>query len=160
MEGPMMWKRDKAMKRKILVVDDEQDFAKALKVRLKADGYDVVLAFDSIQAFTMARMEKPNLIILDVMIPGGGGLAVAERLKLSSDTRDIPFIILTGIPGGEERAYKSGACSYLMKPYNLEELLSAIREALEISGRGDTGVGKEGMGIAARMGGFSQPEVS
>jgi DNA-binding response OmpR family regulator len=151
----MMWKRDKAMKRKILVVDDEQDFAKALKVRLKANGYDVALALDSIQAFTMAHKEKPNLIILDIMIPGGGGFAVAERLKLSIDTRDIPFIILTGIPGSEERAHKAGACSYFMKPYNPDELLSAIKEALELSGRNGTVIGKEGMGITPRIGGFS-----
>ena len=150
-----MWRRNKATKRKILVVDDEQDFAKALKVRLKANGYDVVLAFDSIQAFTMAHKEKPNLIILDIMIPGGGGLAVAERLKLSSYTHDIPFVILTGIQGAEGRAYKAGACSYLIKPYNTDALLSEIKEALEISGRNGTGINKGGVGIVPRTGGFS-----
>jgi DNA-binding NtrC family response regulator len=65
-------------KGKILVVDDEQDMAKALKVRLKANGYHVVLASDSVQAFVMAGKEKPDLIILDIMIPGGGGFVVAE----------------------------------------------------------------------------------
>lgn len=150
-----MWKRDKVMKRKILVVDDEQDCVKALKVRLKANGYDVVLAFDAIQAFTMAHKEKPHLIILDIMIPGGGGFAVAERLKLSKDTRDIPFIILTGISGIEERAYKAGACSYLMKPYDSDELLRAIKEALEISARNGTEIGKEDVGVASRTGEFS-----
>jgi DNA-binding response OmpR family regulator len=155
MEGQTMWKRDKATKRKILVVDDEQDFAKALKVRLRANGYDVVLAFNSIEALTMVHKEKPSLIILDIMVPGGGGFAVAERLKLSSDTRDIPFIILTGMPGDEARAYKAGACSYLMKPYNPDELLSVIKGALELNGKNSTGISKEGMGITPRMEGFS-----
>ncbi|MEW6377064.1 MAG: response regulator [Thermodesulfobacteriota bacterium] len=126
-----MWNKGKMMKRKILVVDDEQDVAKALKVRLKAHGYDVVLAFDSVQAFSMAQKEKPNLIILDIMIPGGGGFAVAERLKQSTDTRDIPIVILTGIAGCEERAYKAGACFYLMKPYDPPILLDAVKKAME-----------------------------
>lgn len=118
-------------KRKVLVVDDEQDVAKALKVRLKANGYHVVLASDSIQAFTMANKERPDLIILDIMIPGGGGFIVAERLKQSQATHRIPIIFLTGIPGGEERAYKLGASGYVMKPYHPDELLETIHRALE-----------------------------
>jgi len=122
-------------KRKVLVVDDEQDVAKALKIRLKANGYNVVLAFDSVQAFTMANKEKPDLILLDIMIPGGGGFIVAERLKQSTATHHIPIIFLTGIPGSEERAYKLGASGYVMKPYHPEKLLETINNALEISGR-------------------------
>ena len=119
------------MKNKILVVDDEQDLAKALKYRLKTNGYDVVLAFDSAQAFTMAHDEMPNLIILDVFIPGGGGFIVCEKLKDSATTRHIPIIILTGIPGGEERAYRAGACSYMKKPCNPSDLLEEIKDALD-----------------------------
>jgi DNA-binding response OmpR family regulator len=122
------------MKKKILVVDDEEDVARALKVRLKANGYSVVLASDSVQAYTMANKEKPDLIILDIMIPGGGGFVVAERLKQSTATHHIPIIFLTGISGGEERAYKVGASGYMMKPYQPEKLLETINNALEISG--------------------------
>jgi len=117
--------------RKVLVVDDEQDVAKALKVRLKANGFNVVLASDSIQGFTMASKEKPDLIILDIMLPGGGGFAVAERLKQSQVTHCIPIIFLTGIAGGEERAYRLGASGYVMKPYHPDELLETIHRALE-----------------------------
>ncbi len=123
------------VKKKILVVDDEEDVAKALKVRLKTNGYHVVLAFDSVQAFTMANKERPDLIILDIMIPGGGGFVVAERLKQSTATHHIPVIILTGISGGEERAYKVGASGYVTKPYHPEKLLETINNALDISGR-------------------------
>jgi CheY-like chemotaxis protein len=122
-------------KEKILVVDDEEDIAKALKVRLKANGYSVVFASDSIQAFTIANQENPDLILLDILIPGGGGFVVAEQLKQSAATNRIPIIFLTGIPGGEERAYKLGASGYLMKPYQPEELMKAIQNALEISRR-------------------------
>jgi two-component system alkaline phosphatase synthesis response regulator PhoP len=122
-------------KKKILVVDDEQDMAMALKVRLNANGYNVVFASDSIQAFTIANEENPDLIILDIMIPGGGGFAAAERLKQSAATHRIPIIFLTGIQGGQERAYKLGASGYLMKPYRPEELMETIHNALEISRR-------------------------
>ena len=119
-------------KSKVLVVDDEEDFAKALKIRLKANGYDVVLAHDSIQAIMMANQEKPDLIILDIMIPIEDGFIVTERLKRSQATHPIPIIFLTGVPGGEGRAYKSGASGYIMKPYHPEELLETIHKALEI----------------------------
>ncbi len=127
------WKKGRMGKRKVLVVDDEQDVAKALKARLKANGFNVVLAYDSVQAFTIANEEKPDLIVLDIMIPGGGGFVVAERLKQSHATYRIPIIFLTGIPGGEERASKVGASGYVMKPYQPDELLETIRRALEIS---------------------------
>jgi DNA-binding response OmpR family regulator len=121
-------------KTKVLVVDDEEDFGKALKVRLKANGYDVVLAHDSIQAIMMANQEKPDLIILDIMIPGEDGFIVTERLKQSQATHPIPIIFLTGIPGGEGRARKLGASGYIMKPYHPEMLLETIHKALERKG--------------------------
>jgi DNA-binding response OmpR family regulator len=123
------------MKKKILVVDDEMDIAKALKIRLRSNGYDVVLASDSVEAYTSAHKERPDLIILDIFIPGGGGFVIAERLKMSAATSHIPIIFLTGIPGGEERANRVGASSYLLKPYNPSVLLDAIKKALETEGR-------------------------
>jgi DNA-binding response OmpR family regulator len=132
-------------KMKVLVVDDEQDVAKALKVRLKANGYNVVLAYDSVEAFMMANQEKPDLIILDIMIPGGGGFVVAERLKQSQATHRIPIVFLTGIPGGEERAYKVGASAYVMKPYHPDELLETIHRALETSRTREGGWGGEAL---------------
>ena len=88
-----------SMKRKILVVDDEKDIAMALKIRLRDSGYDVLVAFDSVQAYVTAQKEQPDLIILDIFIPGGGGFVVAERLKKSLTTQHIPIIFLTGISG-------------------------------------------------------------
>ncbi|NWG04418.1 MAG: response regulator [Syntrophaceae bacterium] len=118
-------------KKTVLVVDDEQDIAKALKVRLKANGYHVVLAYDSVEAYMIANKEKPDLIILDILLPGGGGFLVAERLKQSQVTHHIPIIFLTGIPGCEEKAYRLGASGYVVKPYQPEELLETIHQAFE-----------------------------
>jgi CheY-like chemotaxis protein len=121
-------------KTKVLVVDDEEDFAKALKVRLKANGYDVILAHDGLQAIMMANLEKPDLILLDIMIPGEDGFFVTEQLKQSQTTRHIPILFLTGVPGGERRAHQLGASGYVMKPYQPEMLLETIHKALEIKG--------------------------
>jgi DNA-binding response OmpR family regulator len=121
-------------KSKVLVVDDEHDFSKALKIRLKTRGYDVILAYDSLQAILIANQEKPDLIILDIMIPGEDGFIVTERLKQSQATRHIPILFLTGVPGGEGRALKLGASGYIMKPYHPERLLETIHKALEIKG--------------------------
>jgi DNA-binding response OmpR family regulator len=137
-----MWGAGKRARVKILLVDYEKDFARALRIRLKGSGYEVVLAFDSIQGIVMAKKEQPQLIILEMMIPGGGGFAVAEHLKLSADTCDIPIIFLTGIPGVEERAYKAGAFCHLMKPYNPYELLGVINKALKACKRGARDVKK------------------
>src|SRR3989304_9968675 len=135
-------------KSKVLIVDDEADFAKALKVRLTANGYDVVLAHDSIQAIMMACQEKPDVIILDIMIPGEDGFVVTERLKQSQATRYIPVIFLTGIPGGERRAHQLGASAYMMKPYHPQQLLEAVHKALEIKGAEAGKNVEETMGIA------------
>jgi DNA-binding response OmpR family regulator len=72
-------------KTKVLVVDDEEDFAKALRVRLIANGYDVVLAHDSIQAIMTANLEKPDLILLDIMIPGDGAIETISGDATYSD---------------------------------------------------------------------------
>jgi DNA-binding response OmpR family regulator len=136
-------------KQTILVVDSEQDMVKALKVRLKANGYHVVLASDSVQAFMIANQENPDLILLEIMIPGGGGFVVAERLKQSAATHHIPIIFLTGIPGGEERAYKLGASGYVMKPYQPEELMETIHHTLEISRRQTRETIAETTGVAS-----------
>jgi len=121
------------MLEKILIVEDEPDFAKALKIRLKGSGYFVVTAFDAIQAVVKARKEKPDLIILDIGIPAGGGLSVAEKLKRSTHTCSIPIIFLTGSSDEEDekRAMRLGALFYFRKPLSDAELLEAVRSALE-----------------------------
>lgn len=126
-------RRESEMKRKILVVDDEKDIAEALKARFKSNGYEVIFAFDTVQAYTSAHKERPDLIILDIFIPGGGGFLIAERLKMSPATRHIPIIFLTGVSGGEEKAYRAGACCYLMKPFDASVLLEEVKRAIKLA---------------------------
>jgi len=121
-------------KKKILIVDDERDIVKALTIRLKGAGYDVVTAFDGAQAIFMAYKEKPDLILLDIRMPAGDGFSVAEKLRGSPQTLTIPVIFLSGSPekNAEERAMELGSRFFIKKPYDPEELLDAIRRALEI----------------------------
>ena len=120
-------------KKRILIVDDERDIVKALTIRLRGAGYEVVTAFDGAQGIFMAHKEKPDLILLDIRMPAGNGFSVAEKLKQSVDTLAIPVIFLTGSPekNSEEKAMALGARFYVKKPYDPEELLDAIKRALE-----------------------------
>ena len=120
-------------KKKVLIVDDERDIVKAVMIRLQANGYDVVTAFDGAQGVFMAHKEKPDLIILDIRMPAGDGFSVADRLKRSMHTFSIPVIFLTGSPekNSEQRAMELGARFYIKKPYDPEELLDAVKRAIE-----------------------------
>ena len=119
--------------KKILIVDDERDIVKALMIRLRSNGYDVVIAYDGAQGIFMANKEVPDLVILDIRMPAGDGFSVAEKLKQSDRTNQIPIIFLTGSPerNAEERAMGLGARFYIKKPYDPEELIDAVKRALE-----------------------------
>ena len=119
--------------KKILIVDDERDIVKALMIRLRSNGYDVVIAYDGAQGIFVANKEIPDLVILDIRMPAGDGFSVAEKLKQSDRTNQIPVIFLTGSPerNAEERALGLGARFYIKKPYDPEELIDAVKRALE-----------------------------
>jgi DNA-binding response OmpR family regulator len=119
--------------KKILIVDDERDIVKALMIRLHANDYEVVAAFDGAQGIFMANKEIPDLIIIDIRMPAGDGFSVVEKLKQSDRTQRIPIIFLTGSPerNAEERAMGLGARFYIKKPYDSEELLDAVKRAME-----------------------------
>jgi putative two-component system response regulator len=104
-----------------------------LKKPSLASGYFVLTAFDAIQAVSKARKGKPDLIILDIHIPAGGGLSLAEKFKRSTHTCSIPIIFLTASSDEEDekRAMRLGALFYFRKPISDAEFLEAVRSALE-----------------------------
>lgn len=114
------------MKPKVLIVDDELDVVRALKMRFAANGYEVVTASDGVQATSQALKERPDLIVLDIGMPGGDGFVVVERLKTSSVTALIPIIILSARQAisDTQRANDLKVDRYLTKPFNPEELMS------------------------------------
>ncbi len=121
------------MSGKILIVDDEKDTVQMLTLILKKDGYQVLAAYDGMQAVMLAHKENPDLIILDIMMPAGSGYYVCDRLKLAAVTANIPVIILSARAGQdtEEKAKSAGARYFFKKPFDSEELMRAVKEILK-----------------------------
>jgi DNA-binding response OmpR family regulator len=119
-------------KAKIMVVEDDSDIARALKIRLKANHYDTVDAGDGCSAISMAQREQPDLIILDLGLPCGDGFFVLARLKDIHALSKIPVIVLTGNDPqcNERRALQAGAAAFFQKPVSNNQLLHAIRATL------------------------------
>ncbi len=117
----------------ILVIEDEVDVTEVIKRRLKDAGHIPFIANDPYNGLKLAREEQPDLILLDLKLPAGGGLSILRNLKTAVETQGIPIIILTGSRSDEvkEKALKDGAAAYLEKPYDLHELLATIRAVLE-----------------------------
>jgi DNA-binding response OmpR family regulator len=115
--------------KKILVVDDEKLIADSLRYSLRKEGYEVVVAHDGQEAIERARREDPDLIVLDLMLPGVDGLEVCRTIRQESI---VPIIMLTA--RGEEMdrviGLEIGADDYLVKPFSFRELLARIRAAL------------------------------
>lgn len=118
---------------RILVVDDEPDFLKITSLRLESAGYEVTTSGDYAGAFRSIRDKAPDLILLDVMMPGADGFEVKERLNLESSTAKIPVIFLTAkdMAPDKIRAYKLGTDDYITKPYDPEELITRIEAVLK-----------------------------
>jgi CheY-like chemotaxis protein len=118
---------------RILLAEDDRILRKAGEVALKKRGYDVISAVDGEDALVKARDHKPDLVLLDVMMPKMNGFQVLEALKAADDVRDIPVIMLTNLeqPADIKRAADGGAHSYLVKSnMNLDDLAARIAGAL------------------------------
>jgi len=125
----------KNVSKKILIIEDEQELVLGLATLLKSHGYLIIAANDSLFGITLAHKEKPDLIILDLGLPAGGGFYVLGNLKKSIETFSIPILVLTAQQGEdlEGRAKQMGAIAYFHKPFEPELLLSQIKDILDNS---------------------------
>ncbi len=114
--------------KKILVVEDDARIAAALRIRLESAGYEVVLAGDGFSGLKMTMTHRPNLILLDIMMPVGMGFSVAERLK-DLGLGEIPIVFITASKrsGLRKTAQQLGAAGFFEKPYDADQLLAAIQ---------------------------------
>ena len=122
-------------KEKVLVVDDEQDLVKLIRYHLEKDGYKVLSASNGEDALFLARREKPELVILDLMLPGIDGLEVCKKLKADPELASIAIVMLTA--KGEEvditLGLKLGADDYVAKPFSPKELVARVQAVLRRS---------------------------
>jgi len=118
--------------KRILVVDDEEDIVKTIKISLEIEGYEVIEALDGNEALDKARSENPDLIILDIMLPIIDGYEVARKLKYDDKYKHIPILMLTALTQKREQemGLEAGADFYMTKPFDQDALNNKIKELL------------------------------
>jgi two-component system sensor histidine kinase/response regulator len=126
-----------AEKERILVVDDDPATLEVLQTLLGGEGYAVETSIDGAAALEKVKASPPDLVLLDIVMPGMDGLAVCDRLRFDPQTRDLPIIFLTAKDDPDLAAVASvlDAYAYIEKPFAPEELLGEVRNCLNIFGR-------------------------
>lgn len=120
------------MAKTILIIDDDADWVQMISKRLRINGYQVEAAFDSVQAVSQAIKLKPDLILLDILMPAGGGVGVLEKLRRNVNTFNIPVIALTALSDKQtvEAIEELGVSGYFVKPADMSKLSEKIEEVL------------------------------
>jgi DNA-binding response OmpR family regulator len=137
--------------KKILVVDDEDALVRLIQLQLKFEGYQVITAYDGLEALEKVVSEKPDLVVLDIMMPKVDGWVVCHSIKSNTDTKNIRVIILTAMTQFMSRfkgLYVFQAELYMSKPFDLEALSTNISKLLNIE--------EEALGVAPK----AQPAVA
>ena len=121
-----------ASKRTIMVVDDNPDLVDILRIMLESKGFNVRCAYSGKDLFAGLEEQKPDLILLDIMMPEMDGLEVLTRIKGNPDTVSIPVIMLTALDRYEDRlrGYKLGADHYISKPFTKAQLMAGDRKSV------------------------------
>ena len=116
-------------KKRILIVDDEPDLVETLEVRLRQEDYECLTAHNGHKGLELARTEKPDLVILDIMLPGMDGYKVARLLKFQKELKHIPIIMLSARDRDEDRLLgeQTGANYYITKPFSMDKLITTVK---------------------------------
>jgi DNA-binding response OmpR family regulator len=125
------------MRKKILIVEDNEDAALALTVRVAGAGFEARSVQTAAEGLKAIDLFEPDLVLLDLLVPGGGGFSVLKALREAPHTRLVPVIVMTGF---EDREYKArirslGVNAFLEKACDPERLMAMIRELVEVSPR-------------------------
>ncbi len=121
------------MDRTIFIADDEVDFVSTLRSRLEFEGFGVTTATDGKEALQRITQEKPDLILLDIMMPTMNGYQVCRELKGNADTSSIPILMLTAKSQESDKFWgkEAGADDYVTKPFDMDELIEKIGRLLD-----------------------------
>jgi len=119
--------------KRVLVIDDVEENVDIIDAKLTHIGYEVISAYDGETGVEKATVKRPDLILLDIMLPGMDGWAVLEKLKANPRTKNIPVIFMTAyttiqFAGEKSRAIQNGAVDYLKKPFNLSEMVDLVEK--------------------------------
>ena len=117
---------------RILVADDEADIREITRSILAKEGYEVILAKDGNEALIMAKEHKPDLAIMDFLMPGLNGIEVCQALKKDPVTENIPVIIVTAYPNQKEQGLSAGAVDFMSKEMDTIDLMTRVRSALKV----------------------------
>ena len=124
-------------KPRILIVDDEPDLVAVLRLGLQMEGFEVIEAADGEEGLRKAQQEKPDLVVLDLMLPRMDGYQVCRTLKFDARFKSLPIFILSARPGEKDKrlALEMGADVFIGKPYDLKDLVKRIRQRLKLDGQ-------------------------
>ena len=120
------------MAEKIMVVDDEKEIRELLSIYLAEDGYEVIAAASGEEAIELAQNEEPQVILMDVKMPGIDGVEACKRLKGAERTKSIPVIMVTAYQDRDVEAYLEGADDFVNKPFDRTEITFRVRSMLRI----------------------------
>lgn len=125
-------------KKRILIVDDEEDIISMLKVRFEAGNYEILTASDGQEGLNKARQERPDLIILDLMLPKIDGHKVCRMLKFDESYKNIPIIMFTAKVDEKDRdiSLQTKADAYISKPFEIKMLMDKVSELLKLREQG------------------------
>jgi two-component system, cell cycle response regulator DivK len=124
------------MSKRVLMIEDQEDNRRILRDLLTSKGYDVIEAENGIDGVTAAKTFHPDLILMDIQLPGIDGYEATRRIKGSAETRKIPIIVVTSyaLSGDDVKAFEAGCDAYVAKPFSPREILKKIREFLPEDG--------------------------
>ncbi len=127
------------MAKKVLIIEDEVDLSFLMRKRLEANGFTVLATEDGMEGLNLARKEKPDIIVLDLMLPKVDGLKICRLLKFDQSLKRIPILVVTAKAQSEDRlmALEAGADSFLLKPFSMNNLQETLETLLaKVSGSG------------------------
>lgn len=120
------------MRKVILVIEDQEDNRRIMRDLLTSKGYEVIEALNGLDGVKTAEASRPDLILMDIQLPGMDGYEATRRIKANPEIRKIPIIVVTSyaLSGDDVKAFEAGCDAYVAKPFSPRELLAKIREYL------------------------------
>ncbi|MFK7868455.1 MAG: response regulator transcription factor [Roseobacter sp.] len=122
------------MSRKVLLIEDEPNIVEAIRFLLQREGWEVQSHQNGSDAVDVVRREHPDLVVLDVMLPGKSGFDILSELREAKETADLPILMLTarGQTRDRELAERAGVSRFMTKPFSNSEVLTAVRDLLHL----------------------------